>query len=323
MSVFKTSKNRFVTHCHLGQTPWCARLDHSPEAIEIIRRIIRETFPDAEELGRPTFRFNCMGFALARSHGWFNFPGVILADDFISVSFSSPREGDVVKYVKDGKLAHVAIVTDVSNGKIIRVSSKWGDWSELSHRLNDVHENFGSPVEELVRPRPGVVPFAAVTDERETWETRTYRGLEVKSKMPDHKSRPELIDRSVALFLNPEVYLLVGLASTPEVARSIIETLPGVQELIKQGPEAVPAILDVLKLAQQGNNQHLLGIALYLLQRIPTEAAVETLARGISDGDFNGINLHLAADALIASADIQNVNEDPVLVAIREAENLK
>ena len=62
------------------------------------------------------------------------------------------------------------------------------------------------------------------------------------------------------------------------------------------------------------------GVALYLLQRIPSEQAVQPLARYLKSGRVSGMNSELASQAFLTTARIDSVNEDPVFVATHEAE---
>lgn len=325
MGRFTTSQGRQVLHCHLGQGWGCVDVDLTPAEIKALRNNVKKFHPDAVEINPPTHRYNCVAHALARSHGWFNYPERLLNDDYDEVSFDSPARGDVVRYFRRGAFMHVAVVTRVSGGEIVRVQSKWAYSSELSHALNDVGPDYGSPTD-LFRPRPGVLPFAALPDDKAMPEIISvappvvFRGGE---EMPEYNSTEEAIQGALARISDPDVYLRVALASTPEAARIIIEELPGVQELISFGPEAKQAALDLLDREPGVGSRELASIALYILQRVPSEEAVRPLARGLREGKFTGINMHLAADALLTSTGIEIVSEDPITVAFRTAEELK
>ena len=324
MSTFTTSKSHPVSHCHLGQAP-CKTTDHSPAHVAKILDWVSRHHPNATVTNPPTNRYNCIGFALARSHGWFHEFEPFYADDYVNASFASPAEGDVMEYRREAAFMHVAVVTRVSNGRIVRVRSKWANGPELSHAPDDHLEDYGEP-SRLLRPRPGVVPFLILTEEEEealepVGEARSA-ALRGDEEMSDFESTEEAIQWALGRISDPDVYIRVNFASTPETARVIIERLPGVKELIDIGQEAAPSILTLLQRAEEQEEDELAGIALYLLQRIPTEEAKKPLARAIVEGRFTGLNMYLAADALLTSARTDVVNENPITTALREAEKL-
>lgn len=310
MAIFRTSQGRPVTHCHIPDPP-CKRQELSPARVEVLRSRLRARHPRADEVGPPTRQYNCHGHALAASHGWFEEPALFFADDHFRVSFNNPGVGDVVLYYNDGVLMHTAVVTRVRNGRIHKLRSKWGASAEVSHTLFDVPEVYGEP-ERLLRRSPSAEPFDLLAG-----------GV----NMTEPETRQELIARAVRRFTDPEVYADVALASTPEAARKIIESLPGVQELIALGPEAGEAVLGLLEQDEAADDDdgddELYSVALYVLQRAPTEKSVRPLADAISAGRFSGINLHLAADALLTSARVEVVSGDTVAAAIEAAERLK
>jgi hypothetical protein len=339
MTVFKTSQGRWVKHCHLGQQ-YCESTEHSPAKKQEIRDWIRRHHPDAVETNEPSNKYNCIGFALARSHGWFLDYEMFFTDDCFTTSFASPAVGDVVRYDRDGVFMHVAKVSSVTGNKITRVRSKWANGPELSHDLLDLISDFGLPVG-LLRPRSGVIPFiGSIIDEVPQYEGFIHgEDLSFSEIIVDvrvgplddvqggdamsEKSINEAIQESLARLLDPDVYIKVNFASTPEAARKIIERLPGVSELIEIGPDSTDAVLNLLESAKSEHNRELSSIALYLLQRIPTAEATKRIANGISQREFTGLNMYLAADALLTSANVETVNEEILSAALREAENLK
>ena len=113
------------------------------------------------------------------------------------------------------------------------------------------------------------------------------------------------------------------LASRPEVRRAIIESLPSVKELIEIGPEAGPAILDFFERDATQADDELAGVALYLLQRIPSDKAVRPLARYLRSGKLSGMNSELAAQAFLTTVGIETVSEDPVAAALKAAEKFQ
>ena len=332
MSVFQTSRERAVEHCHLGLSPQCESDELTAAKIEEYRAAQMENHPDAREIRPPTNRYNCVGYALARSHGWFNFQQPFFTDDYTEASFDSPARGDVVKYTRLGAFMHVAVVTQVIDGLIIRVRSKWGSAAELSHRLDGVGRRYGKPTA-LLRPRPGVVAFPDLPEEEELSRETVIviaSAISVTSvisrgdeEMPEFNSTEEAIQGALESISNPRVYVEVGFASTPEAARIIIADLPGVQDLIEIGARAANDVLQYWRNARERQDKDQLAVALYLLQRIPMKEAVQPLAKAISEGEISGLNMYLAADALLTSAEIETVNESPLTVALREARRLK
>jgi hypothetical protein len=131
----------------------------------------------------------------------------------------------------------------------------------------------------------------------------TQRAIDALERLYDRDVRVELM-----------------LASRPEVRRAIIESLPSVKELLELGPEAGPDILNFFEREDIQADDGLAGVALYLLQRIPSEQAVKPLARYLKSGKLSGMNSELAAQAFLTTARIESVNDDPVSVAIREAD---
>jgi hypothetical protein len=302
----------------------CAAFDLTPAEIAKYREAVKQSFPDAREIRPPTHKYNCVGYALARSHGWFNCYRPFFTDDYNEASFDSPRKGDVVEYRREGVFMHVAVVTRVENGRITRVRSKWSYYAELSHRPEDVSD-YGKPTI-VRRPRPGVVPFTLLEDDEDMSETAEAAPIEAARggvEMPEFKSTEEAISGALERISDPMVLFRAGLASTPEAARVIIEGLPGVGELIEIGLEAAPAILLFLKRAEEQREREMISIALYLLQRIQVEEAKKPLAESLIDGKYTGINLPLAVDAFLTIAGVEIINENPTTAALRAAEKIK
>jgi len=113
------------------------------------------------------------------------------------------------------------------------------------------------------------------------------------------------------------------LASSPAAAKKIVESLPGVRELVGLGTDAGTSVADLLQKEEVLNNKLLTSIALYLAWRIPTEQTKEALARLIISRRFRGINSQLAAEAFLTSAGIQVPREDFISAALREAQKLE
>ncbi|HTG92410.1 MAG TPA: hypothetical protein VL866_07485 [Pyrinomonadaceae bacterium] len=127
------------------------------------------------------------------------------------------------------------------------------------------------------------------------------------------------IQTAIARFSPRSVHRQLMLASSPDAAKKIAESLPGVKDLVEIGPPAGQAALDLLN--QEGvKDNELVTIALYLLWKIPTPTATDSLTRSISARQFTGINAELAAEVFLDSigTDVAE-REDRVADALREA----
>ncbi|HEY0319573.1 MAG TPA: hypothetical protein VGC66_01240 [Pyrinomonadaceae bacterium] len=297
MSVFKTSKGRAVKHFHVT-----AANELTPTLVQAARNLIKKEHPNVIEIQAPTCRYNCHGFAYADSHGWFDYATKFISDDYEEVDMDSPHEGDVLMYKKKGLIAHSAVVTRVDGNEIVELQSKWGGLAEVFHAPRDVPNAYGSP-SFLLRRLPDFVPLEAG-----------------EINMNEEEMRRETIKLAIDKLWEPDIYVRVMLASSPEVARMIIEELPGVRELIDIGAEAGKAALDLFESGRTNKNHLVTSISLYLLQRIPTKEAAQPLARFIRSEEFTCVNRELLADAFLSSAGIETVSDDPMSIAFKEAE---
>ncbi|HEY8223951.1 MAG TPA: hypothetical protein VIG25_01655 [Pyrinomonadaceae bacterium] len=127
------------------------------------------------------------------------------------------------------------------------------------------------------------------------------------------------IQAAIDRFSDREVYGELMLASSPAAAKKIAESLPGVKDLVAIGPDAGPAVQDLLNREASNDNQ-LTTIALYLLSRMPTDTrTTDSLARPLASQQFTGINAELAGEVFLNSLG-QDVNqEDRYTTAVREA----
>jgi hypothetical protein len=132
----------------------------------------------------------------------------------------------------------------------------------------------------------------------------------------------ERIRYAVEKFSDPDVYYQVMLASSPEIAKDTIETLPGVKELVELGPEGGKVALNLLEDERFAGNDNIASIALYVVEQVPPPNAKETLARLITSQWFSGINTQLAAETFLRSAGIDAFQEDAIGTAAREAEKI-
>ena len=99
----------------------------------------------------------------------------------------------------------------------------------------------------------------------------------------------------------------------------IVETLPGVKELVDIGPDAADAALSLLRPGGNIPDQNRATIGLYLLHHIKTPETTQALADAVSEEQFKGINRELAASAFLNSAgfnfEVDREDEDIVAVA--------
>jgi hypothetical protein len=134
----------------------------------------------------------------------------------------------------------------------------------------------------------------------------------------------ESVERALLRFEDPQINSAVFLASTPTVAKLIIETLPGVRRLLKGDSQVANLVLSWLDTETTVADQRRAAIGLYILEHFPSEAVKDTLAKYISVRRFTGINSRLAADTFLKAAGIEvPFGADPVMIALREARKLR
>jgi hypothetical protein len=152
MPTITTSQGRDVPHCHVPNTP-CQHHEVTAAQIANASAWLAQNFPNTTEISPASYRINCHGFAYAETHGgWFNSATLFNEDDYSVVPFDSPRRGDIVSYINHrGRLAHSAVVDEVSNGQVTRLRSKWGAMPAVFHELTDVPASYGNP--EILRRR--------------------------------------------------------------------------------------------------------------------------------------------------------------------------
>jgi hypothetical protein len=136
---------------------------------------------------------------------------------------------------------------------------------------------------------------------------------------PPAMNKEETIRYAVENISKPEVNYQVLLASTPEVAMDIVETLPGVKGLLAYEPEAEEVALNLLKTEGGTDADNKATIGLYLLHHIKTPQTTRELADVVANEQFKGINKELAASAFLRSADIDTDAENMVEVATQKA----
>lgn len=131
------------------------------------------------------------------------------------------------------------------------------------------------------------------------------------------------IQRALTRLEDPEINSEIMLASTPTVAKLIVDSLPGVRRLIKGGPQAAKAVLAWLDTEATVQNHPRSAIGLYILEHFPSEEVKLTLAKYISKREFTAFNSRLAADTFLKAAGIElKRGEDPIAVALRESKRI-
>jgi hypothetical protein len=313
MSTARTSKKTPVTHdCHRDD-PGCGVKPVNPTDVAAYRATLGVLYKTAVEVGEPDSGYNCHGFSVVSSHGFFHRPEPFLDDDHDQFPLNQPRMDDVVAYYNGAALRHTGVVIGVSGNEITRVRSKWGSMGVVEHDLRDVHKVYGSP-EKLFRRKAGLGPPVFLTK---------ALGMTAVDVMGE-EDKQALAEQAVAMFSDPGVYHEVMLASSPDVAKLLVESLPGVQELLDLGPEVSGRVaVDLLRKAEAEESEAMSRIALYILQRASREETVSELASAVRENKFSGINMHLAADALLSASNFEPLTGDPVTEARALAEKIK
>lgn len=306
MATFRTTQGRAVAHCHVGmdteECDWLRAV--TDEEAEAASDWVTRHFPGVTEVRPATLNYNCFGRAFARRHGWFEISRTFLDDDFEPGSLDAPAVGDVVLYKRGSRIRHAAVVTLVENGEIKQLISKWGGMPEVLHGLDEVPARYG-PAVALHKRRPSGLHFVA--------------GAEEKDAGGEDMSEDEF-SSAFRQFLSRDTHFELMLSSTREGREDIIASLPEVQMLLERSPDADDAVVEFFQKDDTQNNPDAAGIALYLLQHMPSEAAARAVALHIDQGRVSNVNRQLAAQAFLASADIQHDEvEDIVEVAAREA----
>lgn len=132
----------------------------------------------------------------------------------------------------------------------------------------------------------------------------------------------EAIQTAIARLSDRSVNFRIDLASTPHVARRIIQTLPGVKELSENGPQVADALLSLLQDDQTLQNENLASISLHILEYYPSERVKLALAKPISQRKFTGFNAQFAAEAFLKAAGIETSRKEAIAAALSEARKL-
>ena len=133
---------------------------------------------------------------------------------------------------------------------------------------------------------------------------------------------PEVIHTMIALLADHKVNFRIDLASTTHVAKRIIQSLPGVQELRENGPQVEQTLVALLQNEATLDNDNLTSISLHILEKYPTERVKLALAKPIVARRFTGFNAQLAAEAFLKAAGIHALRKDAIKIALREARKI-
>jgi len=130
------------------------------------------------------------------------------------------------------------------------------------------------------------------------------------------------IEKALTRLADPAVNSEIYLASTTTVAKDIIQSLPGVKRLRKEGPKVAQAVLPRVQVKQTQKNENFLSIALHILEAYPSDEVKFGLAKPIVDHRFTGLNSFLAAETFLKAIGIEAARADVVATALREANKI-
>lgn len=197
-SDWRTTKGNVVPDDHWSGTD-------EAEAINAqLKAEVERNYRGAIVVGSATLRYNCHGFVHASSHAWFNDIGPFLRDDYYLFTPGNLQINDAVVYVKDGLITHSGFIIQLSGNNIIKVRSKWGSYPLVDHPPASVPSAYGDILYYLRRRDAAIMgepEMALQTNERQA-------------------------DDLVSAMLESERLRDLWLASTPEVAESIVRGWP-------------------------------------------------------------------------------------------------
>jgi hypothetical protein len=130
------------------------------------------------------------------------------------------------------------------------------------------------------------------------------------------------IKHAIERLRDPRIKYKVNLASSAEVAKDIVDSLPGVKELKEAGPQAAKAVLELLQDEETLADSNLTTISLRILKSYPSEEVKLALAKPISERRFRGLNSEFAAETFLTAAQLA-IDENPVPIALEEAIRLQ
>jgi hypothetical protein len=133
----------------------------------------------------------------------------------------------------------------------------------------------------------------------------------------------DAIESALTKLADPKVNFRIDLASTPHVAGRIIQSLPGVKELIEDGPAVADALLSRLNDDQVLDDDYFASISLHILSHYPSERVKRALVGPITQRKFSGFSSQFAAEAFLKAAGIETTREKAIATALREARKLE
>lgn len=138
--------------------------------------------------------------------------------------------------------------------------------------------------------------------------------------MKDESSQQDF-DRAFEELSQPDVYSELMLASSPEAAMKIAESLGPVEKLVELGADAGSDLLQLLQ--DREANDYVKTAALYVVLRTRPPGAREELGQLILSGSFKGMGSELASRAFLNFSEIDAPREQAIDVAFREAQKLQ
>ncbi|WP_026713523.1 CHAP domain-containing protein [Flavobacterium daejeonense] len=295
MATYTTSKGRAVQHCHIQP---CFEREFTSAEIVSISNWLRQNFPSVIIVAPATRQYNCHGKAHANAHGWFNDPQPFIGDDYIQATMAQPRVNDAIVYVKNGLHTHSAIVTQVNGTTITQCRSKWGGMHEVLHGLREVPSDYGDPIY-CIRRRASVL---------QTLNSDEMKKEDIKKMFDEIK--------------NPDNYIRVILASSPEVARAIIQDLYGVEEISNLGEAMKKELINAFESDEAQNNETLMAILLYIIQRNPFPEFKEPLSKLVLENKFSFLIKEMLPSAFLSVLGVDFIQSCPFDVAVAEAKKI-
>jgi len=130
-------------------------------------------------------------------------------------------------------------------------------------------------------------------------------------------------DAAIEQLSKPDVFGDLMLASTPEAANKIAESLEPVKTLVQMGTDAGSEILQLLPRKEILENDYLTTAVLYVVWRTQPPDAQKVLGPLIVNGSFRGINTELSGRLFLKYTGIPAPREDVFDVAFREAQRVQ
>jgi hypothetical protein len=213
---------------------------------------------------------------------WFEDLRPFLNDDYYPFTPGTQRLNDAVIYVKDGQITHSGFIIQLSGNTIVKIRSKWGALGVIEHSPGTVPADYGNIVYYLRK-----------------------RGTLLATSDADNKIQ-SLLDE----FLGDENQMRLLLASTVDVATSIVRTFPQFVELQLYGDTAASELAQRILSA---NETQLLPL-LVLSRSLHTPAVIQAIAQRLAslpetDQSAERALLADAFDSISAKYDVRRPQE--------------